>query len=168
MTVANLIAHQLIGEEFANQLDEAVHHAIDEMLNEESFALESVEDLPRKAQQPGHRCRVETLAVHVPPFGCRPGAGSDRGLDLPVTRPCGSELAGDGSCHSTSKLIARRPSRASSLSQGVSASRTYTGVCPYPSLKPALQPSRLNQQLRTLGRIRPPHSSSNSRHEWSM
>ncbi|MGY3170664.1 hypothetical protein ACVWYU_000037 [Pseudomonas sp. TE12234] len=43
MTVANLIAHQLIGEEFANQLDEAVHHAIDEMLHEESFALESVE-----------------------------------------------------------------------------------------------------------------------------
>src|SRR3989344_2797767 len=43
MTVANLIAHQLIGEEFANQLDEAVHHAVDEMLNDESFALESVE-----------------------------------------------------------------------------------------------------------------------------
>lgn len=43
ITVANLIAHQLIGETFANQLDEAVHHAVDEMLNEESFALESVE-----------------------------------------------------------------------------------------------------------------------------
>ena len=43
MTVANLIAHQLIGETFANQLDEAVHHAVDAMLNEESFALESVE-----------------------------------------------------------------------------------------------------------------------------
>jgi molybdopterin converting factor small subunit len=42
-TVANLIAHQLIGETFANQLDEAVHHAVDEMLNEDSFALESVE-----------------------------------------------------------------------------------------------------------------------------
>ena len=42
MTVANLIAHQLIGEAFANQLDEAVHHAVDEMLNDESFALESV------------------------------------------------------------------------------------------------------------------------------
>ncbi|CRM20349.1 hypothetical protein [Pseudomonas sp. 31 R 17] len=42
-TVANLIAHQLIGEGFANQLDEAVHLAVDEMLNEESFALESVE-----------------------------------------------------------------------------------------------------------------------------
>ena len=42
-TVANLIAHQLIGEQFANQLDEAVHHAVDEMLNEDSFALESVE-----------------------------------------------------------------------------------------------------------------------------
>jgi molybdopterin converting factor small subunit len=42
-TVANLIAHQLIGEKFANQLDEAVHHAVDEMLDEDSFALESVE-----------------------------------------------------------------------------------------------------------------------------
>jgi molybdopterin converting factor small subunit len=42
-TVANVIAHQLIGETFANQLDEAVHHAVDEMLNEDNFALESVE-----------------------------------------------------------------------------------------------------------------------------
>ncbi|WP_397457663.1 hypothetical protein AB3464_16925 [Pseudomonas asplenii] len=42
-TVANLIAHQLIGEAFANQLDEAVHHAVDAMLDKESFALESVE-----------------------------------------------------------------------------------------------------------------------------
>jgi hypothetical protein len=42
-TVASVIAHQLIGEEFANQLDEVVHHAIDEMLDEDSFSLESVE-----------------------------------------------------------------------------------------------------------------------------
>lgn len=42
-TVANLIAHQLIGEAFANQLDEVVHHSVDEMLDEESFAVESVE-----------------------------------------------------------------------------------------------------------------------------
>ena len=42
-TVANLIAHQLIGETFANQLDEVVHHSVDEMLNDESFAAESVE-----------------------------------------------------------------------------------------------------------------------------
>jgi hypothetical protein len=42
-TVASVIAHQLIGEAFANQLDEAVHHAVDEMLDEESFALDSVE-----------------------------------------------------------------------------------------------------------------------------
>lgn len=41
--MANLIAHQLIGETFANQLDEAVHHAVDKMLSEDSFALESVE-----------------------------------------------------------------------------------------------------------------------------
>jgi hypothetical protein len=42
-TVANLIAHQLIGETFANQLDEVVHHSVDEMLDEDSFAVESVE-----------------------------------------------------------------------------------------------------------------------------
>ncbi|WP_411562398.1 hypothetical protein [Pseudomonas shirazensis] len=42
-TVANLIAHQLIGEEFANKLDEVVHHSVDEMLDDDSFALESVE-----------------------------------------------------------------------------------------------------------------------------
>lgn len=42
-TVASVIAHQLIGEDFANQLDEVVHHAIDEMLDEQSFSIESVE-----------------------------------------------------------------------------------------------------------------------------
>lgn len=41
-TVANLIAHQLIGEPFANQLDEAVHHAVDGMLDEASFSQGSV------------------------------------------------------------------------------------------------------------------------------
>ncbi|AVO56464.1 hypothetical protein [Pseudomonas chlororaphis] len=51
-TVANLIAHQLIGETFANQLDEAVHHAVDAMLNEESFALESVEAYREKLNSP--------------------------------------------------------------------------------------------------------------------
>lgn len=42
-TVASVIAHQLIGEEFANHLDEAVHQAVDQMLDEESFELASVE-----------------------------------------------------------------------------------------------------------------------------
>jgi len=51
-TVANLIAHQLIGEEFANQLDEAVHHSVDEMLDEESFALEAVEAYREKLSSP--------------------------------------------------------------------------------------------------------------------
>ncbi|MOA18903.1 hypothetical protein D3C78_1392480 [compost metagenome] len=50
--MANLIAHQLIGEEFANQLDEVVHHSVDEMLNEESFALESVEQYRDKLSSP--------------------------------------------------------------------------------------------------------------------
>lgn len=36
-TVANLIAHQLIGEAFANQLDEAVHQTVEGLLNPASF-----------------------------------------------------------------------------------------------------------------------------------
>lgn len=51
-TVANLIAHQLIGETFANQLDEVVHHSVDEMLNDESFAVESVEAYREKLSSP--------------------------------------------------------------------------------------------------------------------
>lgn len=41
-TTANLVAHHLIGEPFANQLDEAVHHAVEGMLDEDSFAQDSV------------------------------------------------------------------------------------------------------------------------------
>ena len=51
-TVASVIAHQLIGEDFANQLDEAVHHAVDEMLSDESFALESVEAYRDRLKSP--------------------------------------------------------------------------------------------------------------------
>lgn len=36
-TVANLIAHQLIGEEFANQLDDAVHQTVENMLDPSRF-----------------------------------------------------------------------------------------------------------------------------------
>ncbi|CDF81457.1 hypothetical protein PKB_0078 [Pseudomonas knackmussii B13] len=36
-TVANVVAHQLIGEPFANQLDEAVHQAAKSMLEESIF-----------------------------------------------------------------------------------------------------------------------------------
>lgn len=41
-TVANLVAHQLIGEPFANQLDEAVHHTVMSMLDKNSFMQDSV------------------------------------------------------------------------------------------------------------------------------
>jgi hypothetical protein len=75
-TVANVIAHQLIGEDFANQLDEAVHHAVDEMLNEESFALESVEAYREQTHQPGQRRCVEALAVPVQAVGRRAGVVS--------------------------------------------------------------------------------------------
>lgn len=52
-TVANVIAHQLIGENFANQLDEAVHHAVREMLDEDSFAQASVQAYRERLSSPG-------------------------------------------------------------------------------------------------------------------
>jgi len=42
-TVANLIVHQLIGETFANRLDEVVHHSLDQLLDEDTFAADAVE-----------------------------------------------------------------------------------------------------------------------------
>lgn len=51
-TVANLIAHQLIGEPFANQLDEAVHHAVDGMLDDASFAQDSVQAYRERLSDP--------------------------------------------------------------------------------------------------------------------
>ncbi|WP_296221565.1 hypothetical protein [Pseudomonas sp. UBA2684] len=51
-TVANLIAHQLIGEPFANQLDEAVHHAVDGMLDEASFSQDSVRAYRERLSDP--------------------------------------------------------------------------------------------------------------------
>lgn len=51
-TVANLIAHQLIGEAFANQLDEAVHHSVDGMLDEASFAHDSVQAYRERLNNP--------------------------------------------------------------------------------------------------------------------
>lgn len=42
-TVANVIAHQLIGEPFANQLDEAVQHALQGLLDEQVFQQNSVQ-----------------------------------------------------------------------------------------------------------------------------
>ena len=51
-TVANLIAHQLIGEAFANQLDEAVHHAVDGMLDDASFAQDSVQAYRERLHNP--------------------------------------------------------------------------------------------------------------------
>lgn len=51
-TRANLIAHQLIGEPFANQLDEAVQHALGEMLDEASFEQPSVQDYRERLAAP--------------------------------------------------------------------------------------------------------------------
>ncbi|WP_137973866.1 hypothetical protein [Pseudomonas sp. F(2018)] len=51
-TVANVIAHQLIGEPFANQLDEAVHHAVEEMLGEQVFQQDSVQEYRARLSNP--------------------------------------------------------------------------------------------------------------------
>lgn len=51
-TVANLIAHQLIGEPFANQLDEAVQHAVDGLLDEAVFAQASVQAYRERLASP--------------------------------------------------------------------------------------------------------------------
>ena len=51
-TVANLIAHQLIGEPFANQLDEAVQHAVEGMLDDASFAQDSVQAYRERLHNP--------------------------------------------------------------------------------------------------------------------
>jgi hypothetical protein len=51
-TVANVIAHQLIGEPFANQLDEAVHHAVEEMLDEQVFQQDSVQEYRARLSNP--------------------------------------------------------------------------------------------------------------------
>ncbi|WP_263143710.1 hypothetical protein [Pseudomonas sp. RIT-PI-AD] len=51
-TVANLIAHQLIGEAFANQLDEAVRHAVEGMLEADTFAQDSVQRYRERLSDP--------------------------------------------------------------------------------------------------------------------
>lgn len=51
-TVANLIAHQLIGEPFANQLDEAVRHAMDGLLDDSVFQQSSVQDYRARLSSP--------------------------------------------------------------------------------------------------------------------
>lgn len=51
-TVANVIAHQLIGEPFANQLDEAVHHALDGLLDEQIFQQHSVQEYRARLSSP--------------------------------------------------------------------------------------------------------------------
>ena len=51
-TVANVIAHQLIGEPFANQLDEAVHHALGGLLDEQVFQQSSVQEYRTRLSSP--------------------------------------------------------------------------------------------------------------------
>ncbi|MCM2331486.1 hypothetical protein SAMN05216229_108186 [Geopseudomonas sagittaria] len=51
-TVANLVAHQLIGEPFANQLDAAVHHASETLLDPQIFSSDSTSTYRAKLTSP--------------------------------------------------------------------------------------------------------------------
>jgi hypothetical protein len=51
-TVANLIAHQLIGESFANQLDEAVHQTVEALLNPAHFDQQLLEAYRQQLDDP--------------------------------------------------------------------------------------------------------------------
>ncbi|WP_375740815.1 hypothetical protein [Pseudomonas boanensis] len=51
-TVANLIAHHLIGEPFANELDEVVHQAVDGLADEEVFARPSAQAYRQRLNDP--------------------------------------------------------------------------------------------------------------------
>jgi len=55
-TLANVIAHQLIGEPFANELDEVVHRAVDGMLEASIFEQESVQ---------AYRSRLSNPSTHA-------------------------------------------------------------------------------------------------------
>lgn len=51
-TVANLIAHQLIGEDFANELDQAVHRAVDGLLGEGRFDRAALQAYRQRLRDP--------------------------------------------------------------------------------------------------------------------
>ncbi|MNN71128.1 hypothetical protein D3C81_1870340 [compost metagenome] len=50
--MANLVVHQLIGEPFANQLDEAVHQAVGVMLEDHLFAQVSAQAYRARLNDP--------------------------------------------------------------------------------------------------------------------
>ena len=70
-TVANLIAHNLIGKPFANQLDEAVHHAVDGLLDDEVFSQPSA----RAYRQQLHDPKVEEAWKRWPCMSQQLGVG---------------------------------------------------------------------------------------------
>lgn len=49
MTLPNIIVHDLLGEEFANQLDLAVYYAIETLFEDENFDQQQVSQLQEKA-----------------------------------------------------------------------------------------------------------------------
>ncbi|HEX7762270.1 MAG TPA: hypothetical protein VF433_01475 [Cellvibrio sp.] len=72
MTLANVIAHELIGEPFANELDQAVLFSAELLLDEQGFSGEHIEDYVITHKVNGWTrelerwpCLVEDLAISV-------------------------------------------------------------------------------------------------------
>lgn len=72
MTMANVIAHELIGEPFANELDQAVLFSAELLLDEQGFTSEHIEDYVITHKVNGWKeelerwpCLVEDLSINV-------------------------------------------------------------------------------------------------------
>ncbi|ACO76371.1 hypothetical protein AvCA_01040 [Azotobacter vinelandii CA] len=78
-TVANLIAHRLIGEEFANRLDEAVHLAVNGLLGDTLFEQASLDS---------HRARLSNPKT-VAAWLAWPCLSRQFGVELQLSRAAG-------------------------------------------------------------------------------
>lgn len=89
-TVANLIAHRLLGESFANRLDAAVQEIIDTLIDARSFAgeaasqfREKLANAPQAAIRQHWPCLAQRLGIELQ-SPTRPGHCADNAAQRPV------------------------------------------------------------------------------------
>lgn len=92
LTTANLVAHQLIGEPFANQLDIAVDQAMQDLLAEDTFQQASVQHYRERLSRPHvvHAwkrwpCLSRNVGVSLSLQGTSPGQRSAGAGQLPAS-----------------------------------------------------------------------------------
>jgi hypothetical protein len=144
MTVASVIAHQLIGESLPIiWTKRCIRRSID-LLNDESFALESVEAYRERLNSPD----TEAAWKRWPCLSRRLGVGLELEQHRAVNRVtrqdlCRSEPARDApSDHPTSLRPIRRPSPASHCLQGFYPTAPIPVLVRYPAFQPSFQPTR--------------------------